>query len=195
MAESKQKACYSPKIFTTHPKHGKRRPNKKPNIKETLQKSIPFSIEKELGVDGLFDGKMTHLSFDCPEKLRKELVKEVKSNGDSVCKILVRAGAYYLINSRIKKHALGDTLSKVIDNNFIGEMNFTQNVQERPRRYMRHVVPVSMRGEQVLCEIGGGSCLEVAVGKAEYLPRKKIYNLCKKHFDCYVNNSGDWRSF
>lgn len=99
---------------------------------------MPSDVEKMLGLDGLFDGKLTHLSFDCPNNLRSAFKTESKSNSVSVCKNLQKFMASYVVTSRVKKHALGNTLAKLVDVPFVIEnLNFEQYVQSRPRRLLR----------------------------------------------------------
>ena len=45
--------------------------------------------------------------------------------------------ASYVVTSRMKRHALGNTMSKLVDVPFVIErMDFNQYVQSRPRRYL-----------------------------------------------------------
>ena len=108
------------------------------NLSQSITKSMPSNVEAELGLGSLFSGNITHLSFDCPIKLREAFKSETKDNGTSVCKELQKYMVSYVATSRIKKHALGNTLSKLVDVPFtIENLNFEQYVQSRPRRLLR----------------------------------------------------------
>lgn len=121
--------------YTTEPKN---KPNKP--MEKRIANSMLFPIEQTLNVDSLFDGKLVHLSFDCPTNLREALNAETKANNTSTCKVLQYLASVYVVKSRIQRHALGNTFSKVLDGKFsIGEMNFTQYVQTRPRRLIRKI--------------------------------------------------------
>ena len=99
---------------------------------------MPSDVEKMLGLDGLFDGYIVHLSFDCPKKLRTTFNYESKANGTSTCKNLQHLMASYVVVSKVKKNALGNTLAKLVDVPFvIKNLNFEQNVQSHPRRLLR----------------------------------------------------------
>ena len=73
------------------------------------------NVEKLLGLKDLFGGNIVHFSFDCPSNLRKAFVQECRSNGTSACKEEQKLMASYVVASRMKKHALGNTMSKLID--------------------------------------------------------------------------------
>ena len=99
---------------------------------------MPVDVEKMLGLNGLFEGDIVHLSFDCPKKLRTTFNYESKANGTSTCKKLQHLMASYVVTSKVKKNALGNTLAKLVDVPFVIEiLNFEQNVQSRPRRLLR----------------------------------------------------------
>jgi hypothetical protein len=90
---------------------------------------------------GLFGGKVVHMSFDCPENLRKAFVETVKLEKSSACKILQKYMALHVLKATLTKHALGNTLSRVVDVPLrVGEVRFEQYVQSRPRRFGRSVV-------------------------------------------------------
>ncbi len=72
-------------------------------------------IEEILSINCLFEGEMTHLSFDCPKNLRQAFKQECKANSVSVCKMLQNYQLTYIVVSRLKKHAYGNTLSKLVD--------------------------------------------------------------------------------
>lgn len=148
MTQSKEKACFSPKIsnikesktFTTAPTNERKHKNNiHRNSMYKNSKSMPFPIDSTLEDLDLFGGKMVHYSFDCPLNLRTAFNKEIIDNGDTGCQEQRRFMAIYVVNSMNKKHALGNTLSKLVDANFsIGEMNFTQNVQSKTRRLINN---------------------------------------------------------
>jgi len=141
-ASISQKPCYASKHKTFS--HKRRKPRTPKQTQDSSAKSMPFSVEnaeKYLGLEGLFDGKMTHLSFDCPKPLREAFKQECKANGTSTCKTLQHYMVAYVTTSRLKKHALGNTISKVFDVPLtIGSLNFEQNVQSRVRRYVPRLV-------------------------------------------------------
>ena len=90
---------------------------------------------------GLFGGKIVHLSFDCPENLRNAFNETVKAKGESACKILQKYMALHVLKTTLEKHALGNTLSMLVDVPLrVGEVRFEQYVQSRPRRFGRGVV-------------------------------------------------------
>ena len=55
-SNSKEKPRFSPKIFTTQPKNGKRRKNKSlERYEDSIAETYLFSIEQKLGLSGLFE--------------------------------------------------------------------------------------------------------------------------------------------
>ena len=90
MEESKENDSNSPKIskpFTTAPKSGKRRKNKRlRKIEDSIAKRQHFSIEKELGLEGLLEGKMVKQTIRIPLKLREAFKLECKANGVALAK-------------------------------------------------------------------------------------------------------------
>jgi hypothetical protein len=140
--------------------------------KENAQ-SMLLSIEQTLGLDTLFEGKISHLSFDIPKNLRTALNEECKTNGDTACKVLTKSASLYVLASRIKKHALGNTISRILESSFtIEQVNFTQNCQTRPRRWIRKDTRVDFEKEAVqLCEIGKGICKNPAINVLIYQPK------------------------
>jgi hypothetical protein len=76
---------------------------------------MPADVEKILGLEGLFKGELVHFSFDWPFNLREAFVEESKANGTSACKEGQKLMASYVVTSRVKKHALGNTLAKLVD--------------------------------------------------------------------------------
>lgn len=204
MPVSKDKDCFSPKIlteskekasFTTHPKSGKRRRNNKSIYEDSIAKSHLLSIDSELDLKGLFEGNMANTSFRCPLNLRQAFKTETKQNGSSTCAILRVFMFDYVLASRIKKHALGNTMSHLVDANFtIENLNFEQYTQSRPRRLIRNVESeILTAGGLLTCEIGNGKCLNEAVGKGVYLRTGKEYRLCKVHLESFSDNPRDWK--
>ena len=164
---------------------------KEVNKVQSIATSMPFNVEKELGLEDLFTGTLTHLSFDCPTKLREAFKQEVKSNGTSVCKELQKFQLSYIATSRIKKHALGDTLSKALTVDFtIENLNFEQYVQSRPRRLLKQDDGLGST-ELSLCEIG--DCKNVAVAAGIYLPLNETRQLCKVHLYAYSSMPKAWK--
>ena len=72
-----------------------------------------FSNGEMLELDGLFEGEMKHLSFDCPLNLRTAFNREAQANGNSVCKLLQQYMSAYVSASMVKKHAIGNTFPTV----------------------------------------------------------------------------------
>ena len=113
--------------------------------------SMLFDGVLEEHFKGLFEGKIVHLSFDCPEKLRNAFNQTVKSKGESACKILQKYMALHVLKATLEKHAYGYTLSRVVDVPLrVGEVRFEQYVQSRPRRFGGNVV-VGVGGERFYC--------------------------------------------
>ena len=132
------------KSKTQHKKPSAQQPNNPNKQKNSDSHSIAGSMLREvaeqLGLDELFDGKIVHVSFDCPYNLREAFKHEIISNGTSQCKELQKFMLSYIVVSRLKKHALGNTLSKLVDVPFtIENLSLNQYVQSRPRRYVRRV--------------------------------------------------------
>lgn len=149
--KTKEKNGFSPKIFTTHPKNGKPRKNKTAKtIEEGIAPSNLFSIEKMLGLNGLFDGELKHVSFDCPTNLREAFKHATRENGTSYCKELQKYIICYVATHHAEKMAFGNTLSKILKPKLVIEnLNFEQYVQSRPRRLIRGRQSVA-NGEAVL---------------------------------------------
>ena len=196
--DNTEQPSLNPKAFTTKRKHNHKT---KPNYEYSIAKSMLFPIEQTLELEGLFKGEMTHLSFDCPTNLRNALVTEAKQNGTSVCKILTQYGANYVLTSRIKKHALGDTINRLSDMKIsIGEVNFEQNVQSRPRRFVsRNPEAVVVDAELDNCCMIG-SCSNEAKEVMIYQPKgkeAKEYQVCTLHFHDLLTTDRDgkfWRA-
>ena len=127
-------------------KHAKKLSPQQPNSNnsnkpsDSIAGSMLREVAEQLGLDGLFDGKIVHVSFDCPYNLREAFKHEIISNGSSQCKELQKFMLSYIVVSRLKKHALGNTLSKLVDMPMVIEnLSLNQYVQSRPRRYVRRV--------------------------------------------------------
>lgn len=183
---------YNPKAFTT-----KRKKPKKPNLRITP--SMLLSNDEMVELGGLFEGKLVHLSFDCPLNLRTAFNREVRANGNSVCKLLQQYMSAYISASMVKKHAIGNTYLAVAKrettvNVDIAEMNFSQHVQSRPRRLIRSSVAEVSEGEveASLCEIGGGVCRNSSSCEGVYLPTGKKYRLCRAHMELF-SSVKEWR--
>jgi hypothetical protein len=196
--ENSTKTALTSKVLTTNRKRKTKYCTEK--HQHSIEKSMLSPIEQELGVNDLFGGEIKHLSFDIPKNLITALNSECKLNGESVCKVLVKSASLYVVTSRIKKHALGDTLSKLLDSTFtIGEMNFTQNCQTRPRRLIRRNVQVSLvspENETVqFCEVSKGNCKNPAIDILIYQPKDKDpleFRVCLLHSVAY-SKSLVWR--
>ncbi|MFA5365181.1 MAG: hypothetical protein WC325_08390 [Candidatus Bathyarchaeia archaeon] len=177
--------------FTTHRKHKKHHKN----YEQSITSSMPFSIDYLTVRQGLFNGEMTHLSFDCPKNLRNMLNTAVKANGTSVCKILTEYAAAYIDATMIKQHALANTLLEpkrhdTVVNVGINELSFTQNVQNRPRRFVDRNVEAVVNDEFESERCGIGDCGELAVETLFYQPTRKDvpkqYRVCKLHYSSFV---------
>lgn len=173
-------------------------PRKKHSAKnqDSITKSSLFPIEETLGLTELYCGKVVHVNFDCPTNLRLAFKHECKDNGSSTCKELTKYMANYVATSRIKKNALGSTMSRFVDANFtIESMTFTQNVQSRPRRLISNSNPacVEMVEGKVFCEIG--DCGRPAVDFMIYQPNSAEpieKRVCGYHSSEYAKSSA-WR--
>jgi hypothetical protein len=108
---------------------------------DSIAGSMLFDGVLEGQFKGLFGGKVVHMSFDCPENLRKAFVETVKLEKSSACKILQKYMALHVLKATLTKHAFGTTLSRVVDVPLrVGEVRFEQYVQSRPRRFGGSVV-------------------------------------------------------
>lgn len=185
---------YNPKAFTTKKKN-------KPNSKDSIAESLLFSIDELVTKQNLFEGKITHYSFDCPKNLRVAFNNAVKANGSSGCKNLVNYMVAYVSATMIKKTALANTFldagknKETVVNVGINELSFTQNVQNRPRRL------VSCNSEAVVNdpELEGrcmiGNCKSPSVDVMIYQPKggdAKDYRVCNLHSREYASMIG-WR--
>ncbi|MCS7114915.1 MAG: hypothetical protein RMJ15_06800 [Nitrososphaerota archaeon] len=102
----------------------------------------------------LFGGKIVHLSFDCPEKLRNAFNQAVKAKGESACKILQKYMALHVLKATLEKHAYGNTLSRVVDVPLcVGEVRFEQYVQSRPRRFGGNVRVEGVESGRFYCAL------------------------------------------
>jgi hypothetical protein len=196
MAESKEEACFSPKIFTTNSKNGKRRPNKKTIIEDSIAKSMLSSIDANLDKSELFGGNIVHTSFDCPKNLREATKQAAKANGSSLCQILRLLMLAYVKSEYVKKHALSNTLTTDKPSIVIESLNSYQYVQNRPRRLNRQVEPQNITIDGLpKCEIG--DCRNAAVDVLIYQPRgkeAKKYPVCLMHETKLLNERGTvWR--
>jgi hypothetical protein len=159
----------------------------------SIANSRLLSIEKELGLQGLFDGEIYHASFDCPKPLAKAFKKATHDNGTSICKELQKYMLIYLTADRMEKTAYGNTLSKVLEPKIaIGQFNFEQYCQTKPRRWIRKnpedVKGVTRSGEKfTFCEIG--DCHNPAIAVMVYLEKKNDYHVCLLHKKEYDKNA------
>jgi len=116
-------------------------PNQTNKQADSSAGSMLFDGLLEERFKGLFGGEIVHMSFDCPENLRKAFNEAVKAKGESACKILQKYMALHVLKTTLEKHALGNTLSMLVDVPLrVGEVRFEQYVQSRPRRFGRGVV-------------------------------------------------------
>jgi hypothetical protein len=196
MAESKEKAVFSPKIskpFTTHPKNGKRRKNRKSIFEDSTAKSSLSTIEEKLGINDLFSGKIKHLNFDCPPKLRDLFKEATKANGTSVCKELQKYALSYSVKYVLEKQSFGSTMSKVLSPSLtIENLNFEQYTQSRPRRYIRQGSPEFLTDDGLsTCEVG--NCHNEAIESGVFIKTEKKYRLCKLHYENCLDNPKVWR--
>jgi hypothetical protein len=197
--KSQENDSISTKIFTTHPKSRKRRINKRlSNFKYSIAKSQLLSIEKELGLEGLLEGKMVKQTIRMPFNLREAFKKENKANGTSTCKTSIELQMAWLLKSRMQKTAFGSTISKIIDANFtIESMNFTQNVQSRVRRNIRQNSGVDLSVDGLpQCTIGrdcGNAAVDVLIYQPKGKPPKE-YPVCLMHETKLLGEGGTvWR--
>lgn len=147
--------------------------------KDSIAGSMLSNVAEELGLEDLFHGEITHLSFDCPKNLREAFKEEVKRNSSSVCKELQKYQLSYIVASRIKKHAFGNTISKLVDVPVtIENLNFSQYVQSRVRRYGE-----AGKEEQGKCHF----CSKSPVGEFVYIKTGEKFPLCKFHAAEFVN--------
>ena len=161
---------------TKDKKPSKHKKNTNSKNGDSIAGSMLREVAEQLGLDGLFDGKIVHVSFDCPLNLRKAFMREIKENGSSACKELQKFMASYVVVSRLKKHALGNTLSKLVDMPVVIEnLSLNQYVQSRPRRHVRNVGFVK-------CEARG--CGEPAEFRFHHY-NGRVYNLCGRHVEEY----------
>jgi hypothetical protein len=158
-----------------------------------IAKSRLFPIEETLELDGLFDGKLYHLSFDCPKNLALAFKQETRDNGTSICKELQKYMLSYVSSARMQKTAFGNTISRVLKPSLtIENLNFEQYCQTRPRRYVRNVEPVDVtRNLEVACEVAG--CRNAALSEAVYLPRDELYRVCEVHLSEFRRLPKEWK--
>jgi|PlaIllAssembly_1097288.scaffolds.fasta_scaffold128088_2 hypothetical protein len=190
---TKEKVYFSPKIFTTHPKSGKRHNKKKKLIEDSTAKSQLSSIERELGISGLFEGEVYHAGWDCPRQLGLLFKEATHANGTSICKELQKYALTYCINYVLEKKSFGSTLSRILKPKLTVEnLNFSQYVQNRPRRLIRHVESEAVTAKGVsTCQIA--DCTNDAVGKGVFIKTKTEYHLCKLHFEAFLSQRDAWR--
>jgi hypothetical protein len=165
---------------------------------QSIAKSSLLSIEEQLGLNGLFEGEMTHFSFDIPLSLRKAFVGELKDNGDSGCKFLVKQAFSYVLASRLKKQSFGNTLRRAIDTNLTVEnLNFVQNVQSRPRRLIHTTNFEVNESDEPVCTMANcktrGGKPGVSVAKGAWIPTGKEYELCFLHYSEVKQNPDKWK--
>jgi hypothetical protein len=165
---------------------------KRINIADSIAGSMLSDVEKILGVEGLFDGEMTHLSFDCPKNLRSEFKQECKANGTTVCKTLQNYQLAYIVISRLKKHAYGNTLSRLVDAPIVIEnLNCIQNVQSRVRRYSRTTVNYEEETISKSCDFP--NCPNEAVARAIYVVKNEEYEVCLRHLADACSDQKLWK--
>ena len=165
--------------FTTHKKSPK---------KQHLERSktLLFSIDETLMLSRLYEGEMVHTGFDCPLNLRTAFNRETKANGSSTCQELRHFMAAYVTTSMLQN--LTFTTPKISKRNSsvsIGALNFTQNVQSRPRRLVsRNNLGAVVNDDRCMV----GQCKNNSVDTALY--HGKEYRLCKLHAANYAGAKG-----
>jgi hypothetical protein len=146
----------------------------------SITKSMLSDVAQELGLEGLFEGEMRHTSFDNPKNLGEAFKTECKDNGSSVCKELQKYELSYIVSSRIKKHALSNTISKIVDLPVtIQNLNLNQYVQSRVRRHVK----IFEERDLAHCHF----CGREAIGKFRYVETREVYGLCEFHAGEFVN--------
>ena len=157
-------------------------PKKKQNNTDSIAGSMLRNVVSELGLDDLFGGEIVHASFDCPKKLREAFKQEVRHNGSSVCKELQKIMCARVVVSRLKKHALGNTLSKLVESPYIIEnLNLNTYVQSRVRRYPKKV---AAEEHESLTKGQLGDQREVA-------EERKLFRMVAEQWDLHPNR--EWR--
>jgi len=178
--------------MTTMPKHTKHK-KQSSNTDYSITKSYLFSIEQTLGLDSLFNDNIAHVNFDCPTNLREAFKTECRTNGTSTCKELTKYMANYVCTSRIKKTALSPTINRLMDANFtIESMNFTQNVQNRPRRLVNRNPDAVVNDDELDNRCMIGSCNNEAVEVMVYHPKgaeAKEFQVCVVHASSYSGSN------
>jgi len=105
-----------------------------------IARSMLSDVEHELAAAELNGGEMTHTRFDCPLNLRETYKQTVRAEGSSMCKELVISMYNRVIEAMLRKHALGNTMGKLVK--FPSTVNYVLPtvVQSRKRRWARQSV-------------------------------------------------------
>ena len=177
------------KVFTTH----RKTTHRKQKSKNSIVNSRLLSIEKELGISGLLDGKVYHLSFDCPKPLAKLFKEATKANHYSICEVLQDAASAYVLKYVLEKSTFRNTLTNLLNRRgssttVIENINHVQYTQTKPRRLIRDSED-SVEVENIAdVEVQKGicvfpNCTSLAVGKAIWLKDNKECSFCREHLD------------
>jgi hypothetical protein len=161
------------------------------NIENSIANRRLLSVEKELGLEGLFDGPLYHLSFDCPKPLARAFKEATHRDGTSICKELQKYMLIYLTADHVEKTAYGNTLRKVLKPNIAIGLNFEQYCQTKPRRWINksieQVKGTDNSGKKFsFCEIG--NCDNPAIAVMTYSKEKNDYRVCLLHQKEYCKN-------
>lgn len=201
---------HNPKAFTT-----KKGTTKRPKaFDKTTKRKQPFSITdgmlssivSDFELEGLLEGELVHLSFDCPKTLRARFKQATRHNKTNVCDELQKFMASYILSYELKKHALGNTMSKVLPVEFsIGEISLHQYCQSKPRRWVNHgntegdaeSIPESKLACTII--VDGVACGKPAYARATFHAslghgnyRDTEFAVCEQCYRDRVRGNGAW---
>lgn len=133
----------------------------------------------------LFNGELTHLSFDCPKPLRQTFKTAVKANGSSVCHVLQTFMVTYLVANHYQKACFNDTYRHPIT---VKNLVIPTYVKERVRRVKR--IAEQIEDFEVTVTCGHVDCTAEAIGSGVWRGRNTL-NLCADHYSEAEGTYGD----
>ena len=133
----------------------------------------------------LLNGRIVHVSFDCPINLRKAFNSATKANGTSTCFVLRGFMQAYVITAHYQEACFPNTKKPIVIENLV----MPTFVKSKVRRIKEIVEEETIAFDKCAFD----TCKKQAVAKGVWLETVKVYNLCSAHLDTARSNPKSWR--
>jgi hypothetical protein len=135
----------------------------------------------------LLNGRIVHVSFDCPENLREAFNSATKANGTSTCFVLRGFMQTYVVTAHYQEACFSNTKKPIV----IEKLVMPTFVKTRVRRIKTKEVFEEENETIAFC--GVGNCKKTAVARGIWLQTKLEYNLCSLHLAGALSNPKSWQ--